>query len=114
MCWNKLWSRNYNQENNKLLRLFFFFEVETCNSRMQVIFTTPRALCGKIKFWVERANSRIEIFVGLILVVQLRDIVLANFIRYENLGRHPARTYFSNYVDLAPACVDWCEGRVHP
>ena len=72
-----------------------------------------RHVCEGIKFWVERANSRIEIFVGLILVVQLRDIVLANFIRYENLGRHPARTHYGNYVDLALACVDWCGCRVH-
>ena len=50
---------------------------------------------------------------GLILVVQLRDTVSANFIRYENLGRHPARTHSNNYVDLAPACVDWCGWRVH-
>ena len=53
---------------------------------------------------------------GLILVVQLRDMcdmVWANFIRYENLGRHPARTHPGNYVDSAPACVDWCGCRVH-
>jgi len=109
MCWNKFWrSRNYNQEKKNNVGFFFWFEVETCNAHMQVIFTTPRTLCGKIKFWVERANSRIEIFVGLILVVQLRDTVWANFIRYENLGRHPARTHPSNYVNLAPACVGWC------
>ena len=50
---------------------------------------------------------------GLILVVQLRDTVWANFIRYENLGRHPARTHPGNYVDSAPACVGWCGCRVH-
>ena len=90
MCWNKFWrSRNYHQEKKNNVGFFFWKKAQTSISRMQVIFTTPRALCGKIKIWVERANSRIEIFVGLILVVQLRDTVLANFIRYENLDGTP-------------------------